>query len=244
MNYYERHIGDYLKDTSHLSLLEHGVYTRLLDVYYTREGGIPKVEAARLVQARSKDERAALEVVLQEFFVLTGDLYVQDRSEREIARYKEKSEKAARSANARWSADKAHSKRNADAMRTHSDADANALPTQCEGNAPSNQTPVTKEKDKPQAAPSLSVLDLVSDGLEENTAAEFLTHRKRKRAVLTALAWRGFKSEVQKAGWTLPAAVEKTISRGWVSFEAGWVNGEAKGSRLTTPPPGTNYEGF
>jgi uncharacterized protein YdaU (DUF1376 family) len=32
VNYYERHIGDYLKDTAHLSLLEHGIYTRLLDV--------------------------------------------------------------------------------------------------------------------------------------------------------------------------------------------------------------------
>ena len=48
MNYYERHIGDYLKDTSHLSLLEHGVYTRLMDVYYTKETGIPKEDAARL----------------------------------------------------------------------------------------------------------------------------------------------------------------------------------------------------
>ena len=41
MNYYKRHIGDYLKDTAHLSLLEHGVYARLLDVYYTRETAIP-----------------------------------------------------------------------------------------------------------------------------------------------------------------------------------------------------------
>ena len=48
MNYYERHIGDYLKDTAHLSLLEHGVYSRLLDVYYTRESPIPAADAERL----------------------------------------------------------------------------------------------------------------------------------------------------------------------------------------------------
>jgi hypothetical protein len=48
VNYYERHIGDYLKDTAHLSLLEHGIYTRLLDVYYTRECPIPKAEVSRL----------------------------------------------------------------------------------------------------------------------------------------------------------------------------------------------------
>jgi len=68
VNYYKRHIGDYMKDAGHLSLLEHGVYTRLMDVYYTRESGIPADQAARLIGARSKDELAALAQVTQEFF--------------------------------------------------------------------------------------------------------------------------------------------------------------------------------
>lgn len=83
MNYYERHIGDYLKDTAHLSLLEHGVYARLLDVYYTREQPFAPGEAARLVGARTKEERAAVESVLAEFFV-DGR---QARCDREIERY-------------------------------------------------------------------------------------------------------------------------------------------------------------
>ena len=53
MNYYERHIGDYLKDTAHLSLLEHGIYGRLLDIYYTREEPIQEAQVMRLVWARS-----------------------------------------------------------------------------------------------------------------------------------------------------------------------------------------------
>lgn len=84
MNFYKRHIGDYLKDTAHLSLLEHGVYTRLLDVYYTREAGIPDAQAARLIGARGKDEMAALKVVLGEFFELIEGTWVQHRCEREI----------------------------------------------------------------------------------------------------------------------------------------------------------------
>jgi len=84
MNFYKRHIGDYLKDTAHLSLLEHGVYTRLLDVYYTRESGIPDAQAGRLIAARSKDECAALKVVLGEFFELIDGMWVQARCEREI----------------------------------------------------------------------------------------------------------------------------------------------------------------
>lgn len=85
MNFYKRHIGDYLKDTAHLSLLEHGVYTRLLDVYYTREAGIPDDQAARLIGARARDEVAALKVVLGEFFELVDGTWVQQRCEREIA---------------------------------------------------------------------------------------------------------------------------------------------------------------
>jgi uncharacterized protein YdaU (DUF1376 family) len=87
LNYYERHIGDYLKDTSHLSLLEHGIYGRLLDVYYTREGAIPEAQAARLIGARSKDERDALAAVLGEFFRLVDGMWHQTRCDAEIEAY-------------------------------------------------------------------------------------------------------------------------------------------------------------
>ena len=93
MNYYERHVGDYLRDTAHLSLLEHGIYTRLLDVYYTRECGIDEGMAARLIGARSKDELAALMAVLSEFFALEGGIYCQTRCDREIARYQAKAKR-------------------------------------------------------------------------------------------------------------------------------------------------------
>lgn len=92
MNYYKRHIGDYMKDASHLSLLEHGVYMRLLDVYYTREGAIPAAQAARLIGARSADEKEALEVVAGEFFTLVDGNYVQARCDREIASMLNKAE--------------------------------------------------------------------------------------------------------------------------------------------------------
>lgn len=92
MNYYERHVGDYLKDTAHLSLLEHGIYGRLLDVYYTREAALPAEQVARLIGARSKDERAALEIVLQEFFALEEDGWHQSRCDSEIAIYQKRVE--------------------------------------------------------------------------------------------------------------------------------------------------------
>lgn len=94
MNYYRRHIGDYLRDTAHLSLLEHGVYTRLLDIYYTREGPLPGVEqSARLVGARTREERQALETVLGEFFEAVDGQFIQRRCERELQASREKAER-------------------------------------------------------------------------------------------------------------------------------------------------------
>lgn len=144
MNYYERHIGDYLKDTAHLSLLEHGIYTRLLDVYYTRESALPDDQVARLIGARSKDEKDALQAVLQEFFQRTDAGWAQDRCDREIARYLDKQAKAKASADARWSAQRQQTDGTTNAMRTHSD-----------GNAPSNQTPDTNPKGIPGATAPL-----------------------------------------------------------------------------------------
>ena len=88
MNYYKRHIGDYAAATRHLSLLEHGVYCLMLDTYYTHEKALPVDTRAvqRLVNARSEDERAAVEVVLQEFFELHSDGWHQARCDEEIHR--------------------------------------------------------------------------------------------------------------------------------------------------------------
>lgn len=93
MNFYKRHIGDYIKATSHLSLLEHGIYNRLLDVYYTRESGIPEDRAARLIGARTPAEKQALQSVLSEFFTLAEGEWRQTRCDEEIRAANEKAER-------------------------------------------------------------------------------------------------------------------------------------------------------
>lgn len=92
MNFYKRHIGDYIKKAGHLTLLEHGIYARLMDVYYTREAGIPEDKAARLISARTKEELQALANVLDEFFTLVDGLWTQGRCEEEIGNASEKAE--------------------------------------------------------------------------------------------------------------------------------------------------------
>jgi uncharacterized protein YdaU (DUF1376 family) len=94
VNYYERHLGDYAKDTGHLSLLEHGVYTLLLDRYYATEQGIPADQAHRVARARTDEERGAVDAVLNEFFRLEENLWVNGRVEEELGKARGRIENA------------------------------------------------------------------------------------------------------------------------------------------------------
>jgi uncharacterized protein YdaU (DUF1376 family) len=128
VNYYEHHLGDYAEATAHLSILEDGVYSRLIRKYYATEKPLPADVnvTQRLIGARTREERAAVELVLKEFFELREDGWHQVRCDDEIERFQAKSRSAKASANARWS----QSERNANAsnphMRNGSNGNANA----------------------------------------------------------------------------------------------------------------------
>lgn len=121
MNYYEHHLGDYMRDTAHLSMIEDAAYHRLLAAYYIREKPLPvdRRECQKLARAVSKAERDAVDYVLKEFFDIQEDGHHQHRADREIARFQDKQRKAKASAEARWSQRETHSDGNANAMRTH-----------------------------------------------------------------------------------------------------------------------------
>lgn len=138
MNHYPRHIGDWIRDTAHLSEVEECIYSRMIDQYYSREKPLPIEQPAvcRLVRASTKEARKAVDVVLCEFFELQSDGWHQKRCDSELKRYAEKSAKAAASALVRWGA--LHIEGNANAH-------ANAFKEHCEGNANQNQEPVASK---------------------------------------------------------------------------------------------------
>ena len=86
MNYYERHLGDYAKDTAHLTMIEHGAYSLLLDRYYGTEQGIPADQAHRVARARTREEKQAVDAVLGEFFTLVDGVWINQRAEEEIVK--------------------------------------------------------------------------------------------------------------------------------------------------------------
>jgi uncharacterized protein YdaU (DUF1376 family) len=177
VNYFEHHIGDYDKDTSHLTACEDGIYCRLIRRYYNTEAPLPNnlplIE--RLVRAHSKDERKAVGAMLREFFQLADDGWHHVRCDKELARYQDKQDKARRSANARWS----QCERNANASETHDDR--NAL-----------QSPVTsnqKEQERlsADACPHADILALYHASLP--TAPRIKSWTGKRQANLRA-RWR------------------------------------------------------
>ncbi len=89
MNYYQRHLGDFARDTAHLSALEFGVYNLLLDWYYANERPIPDAQAHRY----GRCERETVAMILSEFFTKDGDHWMHKRVEAEIAAYNAKAAK-------------------------------------------------------------------------------------------------------------------------------------------------------
>ena len=102
MHYYTHHLGDYAKDTGHLSLLEHGAYRVLLDWAYASERGLPESEEDifRICRARSTKEEEAVRRVVLEFF--SAEDRKNPRAGREIAAFRGLSEKNQKKAHLSW----------------------------------------------------------------------------------------------------------------------------------------------
>ena len=138
MHYYTKHIKDYKTDTAHLTLLEHGVYNSLIDLYILTENPLePNLQKlCRLVHAKTDDEIKAVENVLDEFFTESDDGYRQKKCDQELIRIFGKSESARKSAKQRWG-----SERNANAMQTDSERNANAMLPNTQDPLPNNPIP-------------------------------------------------------------------------------------------------------
>ena len=106
VHFYSRHIGDYSKDAGHLTMIQDGAYTRLLDLAYAAGGALPLDISAIYdrARARSAAERSAVDQVLAEFWFKRDDGYHQRRVDREVAAIRACSSKRSKAAKKRWAA--------------------------------------------------------------------------------------------------------------------------------------------
>lgn len=92
---YLHHISDFMVATAHLSPVEECFYRRALDFYYLNEKPLPKETQSvfRRLRANTQEERDAVLIVLQEFFVEEEDGFHNKRCDSEIAAYQKVGDK-------------------------------------------------------------------------------------------------------------------------------------------------------
>lgn len=225
MNYYKRHLGDYAKDTRHLTLAEHGAYCLLLDYYYSTESPIPDDRCERIANAYAEHEREAVRNVLQAFFTLTPEGWRNSRADKEISEFHAKSLKAKAAAEARWSG------RNANASPEHGNS-------HCERNASHKPLANSHKKEQKKAPASADLFP----GIDPKVVADFRKLRASKKAPITETAVEGIRREAAKAGVTLEAALRTCCERGWTGFKAEWVAGQGGAPSKASLPGGGRRE--
>lgn len=85
MNFYKHYIGDFQRDTNHLSLTERGAYLALIHHYYATELPLPNDYAAlcRIAGAITPAEQKAVKVAMRFFTVVESGL-MHNRIEAEL----------------------------------------------------------------------------------------------------------------------------------------------------------------
>lgn len=242
MFYFKFHIGDYRRETQHLTLLEHGVYMTLMSTYYTSEQPLPKDERQllRLAGARTDEEKQAVLDIVNEFFIPTETHWVHSRIDFELSEYHSKA-----GVNRENGKKGGRPKKNAPQKPTNNPSGFDSLENKTQvvsetkpndnpnitlTNKPINpltNKPIIKdigEQDKPVRF--MFNRELVNLGCDKDLVIEYMAHRKAKKASNSKIAFDGLIREQQKSGLDLNAVMRICIERGWRGFEAYWLKSQ------------------
>lgn len=102
---YQHNIDKYDSATKSLSLLQHGAYLRLIQLYYKTVGKLPNEikSLCRMLSCQSKAERDAVAYAVAEFFTVGEDGFLRNSgAENELQRITKLSEENRRKANIKW----------------------------------------------------------------------------------------------------------------------------------------------
>jgi len=201
MHYYPHHIGDFIRDTSRLNDAQCMAYLRLMWMYYENES--PLEDNIGILAFKIGSDEDTVAMLLQCYFNANALRWHHKRIDSVLNEYKNKSEKAKNSANARWN--------HANAMRTHNERNANGMLT-------NNQEPITKNHIKKHTQKNEFFADI-----DKQIVDDYLAVRKSKRAPkVSKTVYDGLVREANLAGITLTQALTVCIERNWVGFKADW----------------------
>lgn len=228
MNFYKRFIGDIQAKTGGLTLAEFGAYDRLLDHYYSTEQPIATKEAYRICRAMSAGERGAVDAVLERFWDLTDDGYVQSKADEVIAKAKPLIEAA------RVNGKKGGRPKKQNPDETQRVSGNNPDETQGEPSAKASQSQSQTH------SPSLrsGAVEARALGVPERLLADWLVVRRAKKVgALTETAAEQLKREADKAGISAQQAIEACCLYGWGGFNAQWFVDRQQAAQRGAPRP-------
>lgn len=219
MNFFKLYIGDYQRDTAHLSITEHGAYMLMLQHYYATEKPLPAGKALhRMLRAQDKAERDAVDAVAAQFWQTTEAGLVNERADVEITKAEAQATTNARIARERE--DKRKPSRKAHEQSTN--RATNDQPNQ----TPDTNLSLSGKEPRKRATPK-------PDDVDEQVWADWLALRKAKRAPVTPTVVQGAITEAAKAEMTLEAFLRVWCRRGTQGLEASWLKEHERAASLT-----------
>jgi uncharacterized protein YdaU (DUF1376 family) len=199
MHYYQFNIGDYGSHTKHLDHIEDLAYRRLLDIYYLHERPLNTGLASVARQINMREYEDKIKIVLEEFFELTPDGWVNARADREIKHFKSKIEQASRAGKA--SAERRFNARSTDVQ-------------------PNNkQETINNNQDKKTVATKVAC----PKSVDQQVWDDWLAIRRAKKLPLTETAWKQILAEIDKSGFSVDVVIKECCLRGWAAFKVAWL---------------------
>lgn len=199
MHYFQFNIGDYASHTQRLSLLEDLAYRRLLDEYYLHERPLNSGLTSVARQIGMRDHEDEVQFVLESFFQLSEDGWINKRADEEIAHYKGKIEQASKAGKA--SAERRSNGRSTDVQPTN------------------NQQPITNNQ---QPLDLDAIASLAEEGLPPCPHKEIIQLYKKHLPHLTQpRVWEGNRQTVLKSRWIQASKPSNYSPDGYKTRESG-----------------------
>lgn len=225
MNFFKLYIGDYQRDTAHLSVTEHGAFMLMLQHYYATEKPLPVGKALhRMLRATDKAERAAIDAVASQFWRTTEAGLVNDRADEEITKAATQASTNRDTALAREAARKA-------AREQHEQSTNRAT------NDSTKPPPRARNHSHSQTEPTGSVgrareraLPCPPD-VDPRVWGDWQALRAKKRAAVSETTVEEARKEAAKAGLSLDEFLRVWCMRGSQGLSADWLKPSESGQR-------------
>lgn len=83
--------------------------------------------------------------------------------------------------------------------------------------------------------------ELIKKGCTESLADEYIAMRKKKRASISELVFRGLEKEIENNGLSFPDVILECITRNWQGFKAEWIKKTPAKTEPTMFEPETDW---